>query len=121
VSTTITLVTGWPAARPIQCYLVGSGTVPAQYNFDDILTAAVFPRRSTIQVFAPSIGWYTAAGTQTGYDQGQVEPTFSAVQVAMLEPSIRYTLAIYRALVNDPVNPEVIARVPITVEPLAYP
>lgn len=117
--TTLDLVTGWPANRPIQCWAEG-GITPAVYNVDDILSAKVIPARSTISIFSPTVAFYTANNTQTGYAQGQVYPMFTGANMSLLMPGIHYTLAIFRVLAANPsMTPDPIARVLITIEPVA--
>jgi hypothetical protein len=117
--TTLNLVTGWPANRPIQCWAFG-GVTPAVFNSDDILSANVYPARSTTSMFSPTVHFYTADSTQSGFAQGQVEPEFTGTQMALMMPGIHYTLAIFRVLAANPsMTPDPIARVLINVEPIA--
>jgi hypothetical protein len=116
----IILVAGYPKTRGIQCYVQG-GVTAAIYNSDDILTGALIPPRSTTPIFAPSIVWYTANNTQVGYLQGQIQGIFTAAQMALVQPSITYTLIGLRALSSSPTNPEIICRRPLLIVPLAYP
>lgn len=121
MSNPVTIATGSHADIPIQCYVRGSGVVPAIYGATDILTAAVYQARQSVAIFAPSVAWYTADNSQAGYTQGQVEATFTAANCTLLVPSVSYTLLIWRALSSSPSETELIARVPLVVEPLAIP
>ncbi len=115
----LVLVTGQPTTRAVQCNVYGTGTVPAIYNSTDILTASVIPSRQTSPIFTPSVDWYTAQSTQTGYGEGQVEVSLTAANMALLVPTISYTLSIYRALDSDPSNAEMIAQIPLIVKPVS--
>jgi hypothetical protein len=113
-----TLVSGQPFDLPIQCYLRGSGTVPAVFNASDTLTAGIVQHGQTAPIFAPTIGWYTKISTQTGYGQGQVQAAGTTAQAALLVPTDSYTLLIWRALSGDSADPELVARIPLTIESL---
>lgn len=115
----VTIVIGQPTTIQRQCFLRGSGDVSAVFNSSDALAAAVVQSRQTAAVFTPSVEWYTADSTQNGYAQGQVEATFTTVQAAMLVPTVSYTLLIWRALSGSPSVLELIARIPLLIEPLA--
>jgi hypothetical protein len=117
----IIVVTGQPVSIPIQCNTRGSGDVPAVYNASDTLTAEVVQARQTTPLFAPSVAWYTASNTQNGYLQGQVEATWLTANATLLVPTISYTLLVWRTLASYPNDPELIARQPLVVEPLALP
>ena len=116
----ITIVTGQPTALPLQFWLRGTGgTRAALFNATDALSAAVIQTRQTTPVFTPSVLWYTAASTQSGYGQGQVEVSLSTASMLLLIPSVSYTLDVWRSLAGDPSDLELIARVPLVIEPLA--
>lgn len=116
----IQLVTGQPALIVAQCWIRG-GIATSVFNVDDILTSAVVPSRQTLAVFAPTPAWYTDDASQNGYGQGQVQATLSAAQMLLLVPSVRYTLIWWRALASAPNNPEMIARMLLSIEQLAIP
>jgi hypothetical protein len=118
------LVTGEPTVLAAQCNLRNSvdatgKPVPAIYNANDIITAEVIPSRSTIPTFAPAAGFFTAQSTQGGYAQGQVQATPTQAQMALLMPGIRYTILWFRQLADQVDPPELIARMPLDIEPLA--
>jgi len=115
----ITLVAGQPTAVPIQCNLRGFGTTPAVFNSTDILSCSVIPAGQTFAVCNPGIAWYTANTTQVGYLQGQVEASFSPANMALLTPTVRYTLDVWRAIASAPTVLELIARCPLVIEPIA--
>jgi len=115
----IHLVTGQPTAIPLQCYVRGSGTVPAIFNASDVLQAEVIQSKQTGALFTPAIAWYTADNTQVGYTQGQVEATLTTDNAVLLIPTISYTLLVWRALSSAPTIFELVARVPLVIEPLA--
>ncbi len=115
----LVLVTGQPTTRAVQCHVYGSGTVPAIFNSTDILTASVVPARQTSPIFMPGVNWYTATGTQSGYGEGQVEVTLTAAEMALLVPTISYTLIIYRALEGNPTNAEMIAQIRLVIKAIS--
>ncbi len=119
MSTQIDLVTGQPTVVVVQCYLRGSGTVPSVFNATDTLYASVVPRLSTTPVFTPTPAFYTANNTLTGYDQGRVQATLTTAQMLLLEQSVRYTLIWWRSISGSPSEKEMIARMPLNIEPLA--
>jgi hypothetical protein len=116
----VPLVTGQPATIALQCRVRGAGAI-AVFNSTDILTSVVIPSRQTVPVFAPTAAWFTDLASQSGWEQGQPQATFSGAQMQLLEPSVRYTLIVWRALASAPSDPELIARMVLSIEPLAIP
>jgi hypothetical protein len=103
---------------PIQCYLLPSGTVPAVFNADDILAAAVYQVGVAAPIFTPAVGWRTkdpVGNTQLGYDLGQIEVSIVEDESALLQPTIPYTLVVTRALAADPDQAESIVSMAIKV------
>lgn len=121
VGPAIPLVTGQPTVVAAQCFLRGTGTEPSVFSASDTLTASVIPSRQTTVVFNPAADWYTRNHTQTGYDQAQVQATMTSAQMALLEPSIKYTIVWWRTTTALPGSPEMIARMPLLIEPIAIP
>ncbi len=119
MSSPITIVAGEPATIPLQCRLRGSGTVAAMFNFDDVLTGVVRSSRNIVDASDMTVEFYTAGGNQTGYTQGQIEASMTADQTAALTPTLPYTLIVHRSLSVDLAHPELIVRLPLTVEALA--
>jgi hypothetical protein len=117
------IIAGQPFQRAVQANLFGNGgTVPAQYNSTDVLTAAINQHGQAVPVFVPTIGWQTTNPktglSQTGYTQGQVEVGGTRAQALLLMPSLSFTLLVWRAIVGNSGNPELIARYPIVVSTL---
>ncbi len=120
MNTTISIVVGDAVDVPIQCWTRG-GALSAVYASGDTLTAAVYQSRATSPLFTPAVAWYTAMGTQSGYGQGQVVVSFTNAQSALMVPTLPYTLLVYRTLFADNTRTELIARVKLSIEAVAYP
>jgi hypothetical protein len=114
MSSPLTVVAGEVFSIPLQCKLRGSGS-PALFNSDDTLTAGIRPAHGSADVITPAVTWYTRRGNQTGYSQGQVQPSATAAQSALLVPTIPYTLSIHRTLAVGG-DPELIVRRLLVVE-----
>jgi hypothetical protein len=115
----IPIITGQPVTLAFQCYLRGSGTVPAVFNSTDELTSSIIQTRQTTALFSPTPAFYTAGDTQDGYQQGQVQASWTVAQGTLLIPTISYTLLIWRVLESDTADPDPIVRVRLVIEPLA--
>jgi hypothetical protein len=115
----IELIAGQPFTIAFQCFVRGTGTVAAVFNSTDTLTSSVIQSQQTVAIFNPTPVFYTANSTQNGSDQGQVQVTGTKAQAAMLVPSTSYTLEVWRTLVSDPSNPDLIVRAPLVIKPLA--
>lgn len=89
------LVQGGRKNLRIQCWAEG-GVTPYVFEADDVLSASVYPARNPASVISPTMSFYTANSTQTGYDQGQVDVAFSVAQFALLQPGIRYQIDVGR-------------------------
>ena len=120
MNTTISIVVGDAVDVPIQCWTRG-GAVSAVYAPGDTLSSAVYQSRATSPLFLPTAAWYTAMGTQTGYGQGQVVVSFTNAQTALMVPTLSYSLLVYRTLSANNTKTELIARVQLTIEAVAYP
>jgi hypothetical protein len=112
----IKFVSGQPKAIPIQCKVFGG--LAAIYNSTDILTGSIRQTRQSADLFSMPMDWYTANSTQNGYGQGQIQATLTIANAVLLVPGISYTLLAWRALAGSPSNPELIARVPLKIEPI---
>jgi hypothetical protein len=88
------IVQGAYADYPIQSWNRGKVTQPA-YASGDTLAAYVYQGQSDTVLFAPSVTWYTAGSTQTGYTQGQVLVSITGAQSALLEQNGTYTLQVW--------------------------
>jgi hypothetical protein len=112
------IIGGQPFQRVVQCNMFGPGNKPSQYNSTDSLLAWIIQSRQPAPTFNPTVGWYTSLSTQTGYTQGQVEVGGTRAQALLLMPSLSYTLEVWRTIVGDTDNPELIVRYPVIVLPL---
>jgi hypothetical protein len=92
--TKLILVQGSAADFPLQAVNRGGKTFPA-FAAGDALTAQVFAGQNQTALFTPTVGWYTAGGTQTGYGQGQVLVSITAAQAATLELNGTFTLEVW--------------------------
>jgi hypothetical protein len=88
------IVKGSRADYPLQTWNRGSMSAPA-YAPSDTFTATISRGQDQVSLFAPTITWYTANSTQTGYDQGDVVLSISASQSATLEAGGTYSGAIW--------------------------
>jgi hypothetical protein len=121
MSSPVPIVTGAAVDLGIQTYLRGSGSQPASYASGDTLTAGVYQSRQSSALFTPTVTWYTANSTQTGYTQGQVVVSWTDAQGALLIPTISYTLVVFWAPASSPSKVAPIVRIPLTIEPVPYP
>ena len=110
----ITLFPGYARDLPVQCFDLA--TNKSAYQAADVLTAAVYQRGAGSPAFSPDVDWNTRGGTQTGYDQGQVQVSFSGDQTAMIQPGLPYHLWVFRQLGADGSKTEPIAHMLISVE-----
>jgi hypothetical protein len=113
----IEIIAGQPTTLAFQCFLRGTGTVPAVFNSTDTLTSSIIQTRQTTALFNPTPSFYTANDTQDGYEQGQVQAMWTVAQGSLLVPSISYTLLIWRVLSSDTQDPDPIVRVPLVIKP----
>lgn len=86
-----------------------NGNAAATFSADDILTAQFYPLGNPTPAFSPAIAWYTAGGNQTGWEQRQFLAAISIDQAAMLQPSIRYVLDVFRAPSGDQGDVDLVA------------
>jgi hypothetical protein len=91
-----TLTAGFAEDFPIQVRLKGSGHA-AKFAVDDVLAGAFYPYGNPASACTPTITFYSAGVTQTGYDQGQVVASFSTANSLVVVPSIPYVLVVSRA------------------------
>lgn len=88
------IVQGSDRDYPLQAQNEGSQSAPI-FSSGDSLEGFVWPGGDQADLFNPTVTWYTAGGTQTGYDQGQVVLTIPAAQSATLTPNATYSLEIW--------------------------
>ncbi len=115
-----TIVVGYGDDYPIQIRLKGSGA-NATLAFDDIVVGALYPHNNGVASCTPTISFYTAGSTQTGYDQGQVVASYSTADAQAVSPSIQYYLLITRARAASPTVFNPIAIVPFSVVQPQFP
>lgn len=121
----LVMVVGQAKTIPIQCNLYG-GAKPSRFNSNDVLASKVVQGNQTNSVFTSAVAWYTAndpttgISTQTGYTQGEVEWQPTAAQMALLQPTVSYTLIVTRTLASGG-DPDTIARIPLVIQPIALP
>jgi hypothetical protein len=92
--TRLTIVQGSAADFPLQAVNRGGKTFPT-YAAGDALTAQVFAGQNQTALFTPTVGWYTAGSSQTGYGQGQVLVSITAAQSLPLDYAGTYTLEVW--------------------------
>jgi hypothetical protein len=130
---TFVLAPGWCAssssARPViirgaaedfafQCWNRGGRTRPV-FAMGDALSAAIYQWKVPTPICEPAVGWYTAGGIQTGYDQGQVVVSPSNADTDLLQPtggSLQYTLVVTWTPAVRPSKSAPIVRLPLTVK-----
>jgi hypothetical protein len=100
MSTRLDIIAGEDRDFPLQCWLEGGLSTPT-FAADDILTAFVSPGEGQASLFLPAVAWWTApdpagAGTQTGFDQGQVLLSVAAADSTTLEPETSYAVEVWR-------------------------
>jgi hypothetical protein len=75
----------------------GTTPQPGDLLAGDVLTGSVWAGQNQAAIFAPSVVWYTARSTQTGYDEGQVLVTVTAAQSALLDAAGVYQVQVFDA------------------------
>jgi hypothetical protein len=100
---------------PVQCNLRPGGAAPAAFAAGDALAAWVYQAGVDAPIFAADLAWYDRAGTQTGYEQGQVLASWDDGRGALLVPGTRYVLYGTVAPVARPDDEAPILSIPITV------
>ena len=93
MSLQLTIVQGSAADWPLQAENRGGASTPT-YAAGDTLAAVVWVGQTQTQLFAPTVAWYTAGSTQTGYGQGQVLVSVTAAQSAALTQNGTYGLEV---------------------------
>lgn len=116
--TTVPIVQGDPADLPWQCKT--RDVKSSVYAAGDTLTAQVYASGATTPLFSPTVGWFTAGTTQTGYDQGQVITTVSNAQSAQMLAPNSYTLLVSRQLASNPAETEYIVHAKLSITPLTF-
>ncbi len=104
-----TIETDGRANIPIQCVTEG-GLLSGGFQSDDVITAAFRPMGSSSIVFTPAMDWHTSNGTQNGYWQQQVEASITVDNAALLQPSVRYVLTVYRWPAADSSKIDIVAK-----------
>jgi hypothetical protein len=113
----IAIVRGAAVDLALQCW--NRGGQASAFSAGDILVAAIYQRQVASPVCQPSVAWYTAGGTQTGYDQGQIVVSAAAAQTASLQPTggpLRYMLVVTWTSGAQPSKSAPIVRLPLAVE-----
>jgi hypothetical protein len=114
----LALVQGAAADFALQCWNRG-GQTRAAFASGDTLSAAIYQVTVPTPVCQPAVEWYTAAGTQTGYDQGQIVVSPTNTDSASLQPtggSVQYTLVVTWTPAAQPSKSAPLVRLPLTVE-----
>ncbi len=112
-----TIVVGSAFDLPVQAWLRG-GATKAAFSAGDTLVASVLQQNVSTPIFQPTVTWYTAGNTQTGYGQGQVVVSGTNAQAALLMPRGPYTLVVDWTPSGYSFT-EPIARIKLIVEPRA--
>jgi hypothetical protein len=94
--TELEITIGFGRDYRLQCWQDGATTPPAGWQAGDALFAYVYPGQDLAATFNPAVAWYTAGGTQTGYDQAQVLLSILATESSLLTPGATYTVLISR-------------------------
>jgi hypothetical protein len=77
--------------RPILQIINWDGTAAANiYTSGTVLSATFWEGQSQASLFSPTVTWYTAGSTQTGYGQGQFTYQLSGAQTVGLDPAGEY-------------------------------
>lgn len=85
----IDIYRGSQQVYPIQTYNRGGESDPA-YAPTDTFSCSIYGGADESPLFSPAVAWWTNGGTQTGYDQGQVQVTITAAQSGTLEAAATY-------------------------------
>jgi hypothetical protein len=89
VSTPLVIIRGATGYYPVEVLNQGGDTT-AVFAPTDTFTCTIGRGQDQAPLFNPSVTFYTANGTQTGYDQGELLITIASVQSAALEPGGTY-------------------------------
>jgi hypothetical protein len=79
----------------IQLAAQTGANIAGMFTSGTTLSSVVWEGQSQLTLSTPSVAWYTAGGTQTGYDVGQVVISPVAGDVSALNPSGQYRVLIY--------------------------
>jgi hypothetical protein len=90
----LTISPGSDTDFPLRAWNRGGLSNPV-FGATDTLSANLWPGDSETALFQPTVIWYTANGTQTGYEQGEVLLTISAAQAAQLEQLGNYSVEVW--------------------------
>ncbi len=86
------------------------------YTINSVLAATVWEGQSQAILFSPTVSWYTAGSTQTGYDQGQVALSIQGGLTLNLNPAGEYYLLI-TVTTSGVTSPVIEARLKILATP----
>lgn len=114
----LSITRGSAADFQLQCWNKDGRTTPV-FALGDALSAAIYQRRVPTPVATPSVAWFTAGNTQTGYDQGQVEVRPSVADAGVLQPTggtLQYTLVVTWKPGGNAAKAAPIVVLPLTVK-----
>jgi hypothetical protein len=107
------IVKGSSDYYPLQTWNRGSMSAPA-YASSDTFVGKISRGQDQASLFSPTIAWYTAEGTQTGYEQGDVLMYISPAQSATLEAGGTYSGEVWHTQAG-----KCVGRFTLTVQPSA--
>ncbi len=90
----ITAYQGLQSDRVLQIVNLDGTAAANVFTSGSVLSADVWEGQNQQSIFSPSVSWYTAGSTQTGYDQGQVALSIVGISTAMLNPAGEYYLLV---------------------------
>jgi hypothetical protein len=113
------IVRGFARDYPTKTWKWDSAYRPS-YGVADTLTAYCYQARIATPLFLPTVAWYTAGGTQTGYLEAEVVISISNAQSALLVPTIGYSLLVKWSPASSPSLVAAIVRAHLLVLPVAF-
>ncbi len=114
------VVAGFARDYPIPVQSL-SGVVAPIFAADDVLVGPCYQARTAAPLFTAAVAWFNGVNDdQAGYLTGDVVISISGAQSALLVPTISYTVVVNRSAAADPSKTVAIARIPLTVAPIAF-
>lgn len=80
--------------KNLQVYNADGSQAINTFTVNSALSASVWQGQNQATIFTPTVIWFTAKATQTGYDQGQIALSIAGAQTSSLDPAGEYFLLV---------------------------
>jgi hypothetical protein len=111
------IMAGAAADYPVQTWLRGGASKAAYASGSgDTLVGSVYQGSTPAAIFNPTVVWYTASSTQTGYLEGQILISITNAQAALLVPRGAYVVVVQWTPASSSSKTAPIARMILPVE-----